>query len=146
MFLGLEPATFCRHFSVPETFFAVIAVSSCPEQAEPQLIFTSPESPADLLQSVQAILSTSIEGAGASAGAATTPSTAASLGGDSEPEAAAKVRADLAATSLSSYFAPTARTRLARGERMQVRARRRLLTTGAVAYLLDWEPVAAGDS
>ena len=81
---------------------------------------------------MQAILSTSMEGAA-------TPSPAASQGGEVEPTAKAPGLADLAANSLSSYFAPTAKTRLARGERMQVKARR-LVLSGAVAYLIDWEP------
>ena len=41
-------------------------------------------------------------------------------------------------TSLSSYFAPNAKTRIARGEQFKVKARR-LTLNGDIAYLIDWD-------
>lgn len=41
-------------------------------------------------------------------------------------------------TSLSSYFAPNAKSRIDRGEQFQVKARR-LTLEGDIAYLIDWE-------
>ena len=41
-------------------------------------------------------------------------------------------------SSLSSYFAPNAKTRIARGEKFTVKARR-LILNGDIAYLIDWE-------
>ena len=42
-------------------------------------------------------------------------------------------------SSLSSYFAPTsAKTRISRGDQFAVKARR-LILSGDIAYLIDWE-------
>ena len=46
-------------------------------------------------------------------------------------------------TSLSSYFAPNAKTRIAQGEQFKVKARR-LTLNGDIAYLIDWETPASG--
>ena len=40
--------------------------------------------------------------------------------------------------SLSSYFAPSAKKRIERGDQFRVKARR-LTLNGDIAYLLDWE-------
>ena len=40
--------------------------------------------------------------------------------------------------SLSSYFAPSAKRRLERGDKFRVKARR-LTLNGDIAYLIDWE-------
>jgi hypothetical protein len=109
-------------------------------------LFFLTESRTELLQSVQDILYTSMEeGTG-------TPSDALSLAGDSEPggsgggpsepEDSAVFKtpgliSDLT-SSLTSYFAPTAKTRIARGENFHVKARR-LILSGDIAYLIDWE-------
>ena len=40
--------------------------------------------------------------------------------------------------SLSSYFAPSAKRRIERGDKFSVKARR-LTLNGDIAYLIDWE-------
>ena len=40
---------------------------------------------------------------------------------------------------ITSYFAPTAKTRIAGGNAFQVKARR-LTLNGDIAYLINWEP------
>ena len=68
-----------------------------------------------------------------------------SLAGDSEPEpdpdSVFKIPGlglSSLPSSLSSYFAPTAKTRISRGEQFSVKARR-LVLTGDIAYLIEWE-------
>ena len=72
---------------------------------------------------------------------------AASPAGDSEPSgdddetAVFKIPGLISdfKSSLSSYFAPTsAKTRISRGDRFTVKARR-LILSGDIAYLIDWE-------
>ena len=41
---------------------------------------------------------------------------------------------------LSSYFAPSAKKRIERGDKFRVKARR-LTLNGDIAYLIDWEAV-----
>ena len=45
--------------------------------------------------------------------------------------------------SLSSYFAPNAKTRIAQGEQFRVKARR-LTLNGDIAYLIDWDNQGSG--
>jgi len=100
------------------------------------------DSRTSLLQSVQDILNTSME----TSTPATNPSSPRdSLAEDSEPgDPVFKIPdiSDLKSSHISSYFAPSARSRIARGEQFGVRARR-LLLGGEVAYLIEWENSAS---
>jgi len=110
------------------------------------------ESRTDLLQSVQDILNVSIKEEPTmprleSMEPPTPGEEAASPAGDSEPSgdddetAVFKIPGLISdfKSSLSSYFAPTsAKTRISRGDRFTVKARR-LILSGDIAYLIDWE-------
>merc|ERR1719400_2838617 len=111
------------------------------------------ESRTDLLQSVQDILNVSIEEEPTMPRLESmeppTPGEAASPAGDSDPgdpgnpdeSAVFKIPGLISdfKSSLSSYFAPTsAKTRISRGDRFTVKARR-LILSGDIAYLIDWE-------
>ena len=119
----------------------------------PALISSLPaESRTDLLQSVQDILNVSIKEEPTmprleSMEPPTPGEEAASPAGDSEPSgdddetAVFKIPGLISdfKSSLSSYFAPTsAKTRISRGDRFTVKARR-LILSGDIAYLIDWE-------
>ena len=113
----------------------------------------SAESRSDLLQSVQDILNVSIEEEPTMPRLESmeppTPGEATSPAGDSDPgedEAAVFKIPGLISdfkSSLSSYFAPTsAKTRISRGDKFTVKARR-LILSGDIAYLIDWESTAS---